>query len=131
MVLNFHNIKQMLQNNELSWASLESTLKESHTDDETIKKVQSLFNMIDANRSRTISLQEWENVYGILNNMDSDGNGEISDEEFNNAQEDNMFKQFGNKALNTFLNTAVQMDKNASNPLAASISGGGGQFFSA
>ena len=129
MVLNFHNIKQMLQNNELSWASLESTLKESHTDDETIKKVQSLFNMIDANRSQTISLQEWENVYGILNNMDSDGNGEISDEEFNNAQEDNMFKQFGNKALNTFLNTAVQMDKNASNPLAASISGG--QFFSA
>ena len=102
--MSFDNIQNYLKNQNISWDTLNQTLKEKNADRETIAKALSIFQILDKNNDKQISKEEWANAYQILNSLDKDQNGTISNNELSSSKNSNVFKQHGADATNTFLN---------------------------
>lgn len=102
--MSLNNIKTLLQQQNISWSKLEGKLKEANADQATLDHAKTIFNNLDKNNDGSISSNEWDKADTALRELDKDQNSSISDNEIESSEQTNMFKAFGAKVTNTFVN---------------------------
>lgn len=119
--MSLDNVQNKGQKN-ISWESISKKLKADNADQNTIDKMKSVFQSFDRNFDNSLSQDEINNAFELLNALDSSKDGKLSNEELNTSKYNNSFKQAGVGAANQFISQL----NNAQNPRPASIPIGGG-----
>lgn len=107
--MNFKNIENLLHTQNISWENLNKTLKENNADQTTIDQAYTIFQNIDKNNDKTINKDEWKLAEQALGELDTNHDGQISDEEFAKGNNDNLFKKAGSKITNSIINAMGQI----------------------
>ena len=118
--MSFENIKNS-QNKTITWESFRNELKANKADSETIDKMRSIFYEIDANKDMRLSQEELNNAYALLNSMDNDKNGKISNDELKASGNSQKFGTEKAEDINQFM-TSLQTISNGSKDNTESVS---------
>ena len=118
--MSFENIKNS-QNKTITWESFRNELKANKADSETIDKMRSIFYEIDANKDMRLSQEELNNAYALLNSMDNDKNGKISNDELKASGNSQKFGTKKAEDINQFM-TSLQTISNGSKDNTESVS---------
>ena len=119
--MSFENIKNLLNNKTITWETIRNELKAMKADTATIDKMRSIFYALDVKKDRCLSTEELKNAFALLNAMDSDKNGKISNAELKASGNGQAFGTENADDLNQFI-TTIQTITNVSkdNPESAS-----------
>ena len=118
--MSLENIKNS-QNKTITWESFRNELKANKADSETIDKMRSIFYEIDANKDMRLSQEELNNAYALLNSMDNDKNGKISNDELKASGNSQKFGTEKAEDINQFM-TSLQTISNGSKDNTESVS---------
>lgn len=111
--MSFENIKNSQNNKTITWETFRNELKAKKADSETISKMRSIFYEIDVNKDMRLSQEEINNAFSLLNSIDSDQNGKISDHELKASGNSKKFGTENAEDINQFI-TSIQPKSNGS-----------------
>ncbi len=115
--MSLDNVQNTGQKN-ISWESISKKLKANNADQKTIDKMKSVFQSFDRNFDNTLSQDEINNAFELLNALDKTKDGKLSNEELNASKYNNSFKQAGADVTNQF----VGFLNNTENPYSEMVS---------
>ena len=118
--MSFENIKNSQNNKTITWETFRNELKAKKADSETISKMRSIFYEIDVNKDMRLSQEEINNAFSLLNSIDSDQNGKISDHELKASGNSKKFGTENAEDINQFI-TSIQPKSNGSTEAAGGV----------